>query len=131
MHSWRFMLHTFSCWRTRSGPPGVTPPARSRAGGGVGRTKRFWIWWLARGGGCLGYGTRMQSGCRRRGDKTWRGITAPRFSDQSGAMRLSPHRRAETQHQSQEGEGRGFLSACLCLLNQPQEPAHIPRERPS
>ena len=32
MHSWRFMLHTFSCWRTRSGPPGVTPPARSRGG---------------------------------------------------------------------------------------------------
>ena len=32
MHSWRFMLHTFSCWRTRSGPPGVTPPARSRRG---------------------------------------------------------------------------------------------------
>ena len=74
----------------------------------------------ARGGGCLGCGTRMQSGCRRRGDKTWRGIAAPRFSDQSGAMRLSPHRRAETLHQSREGEGRLFVRLPFVFLTSPR-----------
>ena len=117
MHSWRFMLHTFSCWRTRSGPPGVTPPARSRrgrankallylrrrAGRGMSRMRGPHAKWLP--------ATRRQNVARHRSAQVLRSIRM---------TRLSPHGRAETLHQSRQGEGRLFVRLPFVFLTSPR-----------